>query len=69
MSKLSRVFHVISCRGGDLTDISQGRALNDEQISKVEQQQECHKLLLGIYIYILPRFTGILEKCISVSNG
>jgi len=49
MSKISRVFYVISCRGGDLTDISQGRALNDEQISKVEQQQECHKLLLGIF--------------------
>ena len=43
-------FYVISCRGGDLTDISQGRAeKNDEQISKVEQQQECHKLLLGIF--------------------
>ena len=42
----------VICRGGDLTDISQGRAeKNDEQISKVEQQQECHNIISFFWVY------------------
>ena len=66
--KISRVFFMsFSCRGGDLTDISQGRA--EQMTSKparVEQQQECHKLLLGIFY---PDLLVYWEKSISGSNG